>query len=120
MHVSGGFVLEERPLLCGMCHRRICDITIFRGDVVLLQAPKRIGIPEKAPTGRTTRITGARPGETPRNPNVRMFEADSGDRFRIIHEHKSRGPLDRKVNAATLEKLYNAAVASDQREVVLH
>jgi hypothetical protein len=119
MHVSGGFVLEERPLLCGMCHRRICDIAIFRGDVVLLKAPKRIGIPEKAPTGRTTRITGARPGETPRNPNVRIFEDDSGDRFRIIHEHKGRGPLDRKVNAATLENLYNAAVAAGDDGVVL-
>ena len=29
---------EERPLICGMCSRRICDITIFRGDVMLLRA----------------------------------------------------------------------------------
>jgi hypothetical protein len=119
MHVSGGFVLEERPLLCGMCHRRICDIVIFRGDVVLLQAPKRVGIPEKVPADRPTRITGAPPGQRPRNPNVRIFEDDSGERFRIVHHHKRGGPLDRKVNAATLEKLYNEAVASDQREVVL-
>ena len=38
-----------------------------------------------------------------------------------FHEHKSngRGALDRTVNAATLEKLYSAAVAADEREVVL-
>ena len=49
------------------------------------------------------------------------FINESRDRFRIVHHHKrnSRGPLDRTITAATLEKLYNEAVAADEREVVL-
>jgi hypothetical protein len=61
-------------------------------------------------------------GKKPRDPNVRIFEDDADEnRFRIVHEHKrnGRGPLDRTVTAATLEKLYNAAAAASEREVVL-
>jgi hypothetical protein len=68
-------------------------------------------------------MLGGRRGEKRRDPNVRIFEddADGQIRFRIIHEHKrnGRGLLDRTVTAATLEKLYNAAAAASEREVVL-
>ena len=51
--MAGGYLSEERPLICGMCHRRICDITIFRGDVLLLRASRRPGgIPQQVPEGR--------------------------------------------------------------------
>ena len=109
-------LMDEKPLVCGMCGRRICDIALFNGDVHLLRVPRRAGIPGKVlPEGRAFRITGAR------DPNVRVFAEESGDRFRIVHHHKrnGRGPLDRTITAATLEKLYNAAVAADDREVVL-
>jgi hypothetical protein len=124
MHVAAGYVPEELPLICGMCHRRICDIIIFRGDVVLIRVSKTIGIPEKAPTGRGARgLSGSIPGQRPRDPNVRVFtdDFDRQSRFRIVHEHKrnGRGPLDRTITAATLEKMYNEAVAADECEVVL-
>ena len=121
--MAGGYVTEERPLLCGMCHRRMCDITVINGSVMLLRVPKRLGIPQKVPTGRAPRMSGSRRGEKPRDPNVRIFEDDANGqiRFRIVHEHKrnGRGPLDRTVTAATLEKVYDAAVAAGEREVVL-
>jgi hypothetical protein len=124
MHVAAGYLTEELPLVCGMCHRRLCDITIFRGDVLLIRAPQREGIPEQqVPEGRVARGLGSINGGRPRDPNVRIFtdDFDRQSRFRIVHHHKrgGRGPLDRTVTAATLEKLYADAVASDQREVVL-
>ena len=120
--MAAGYLTEELPLVCGMCHRRLCDITIFRGDVLLIRAPQREGIPEQqVPEGRVARGLGSINGGRPRDPNVRIFVDESGDRFRIVHHHKrgGRGPLDRTTTAATLEKLYADAVASDQREVVL-
>jgi hypothetical protein len=121
--MDGRYVTDEPPLLCGMCHRRMCDITVVHGRVVLLRAPKRVGIPQKVPTGRAPRMSGGRRGEKPRDPNVRIFEddADGQIRFRIIHEHKrnGRGPLDRTVTAAKLEKMFEAAVAAGANEVVL-
>ena len=114
---------DEKALLCGTCGRRICDIAIIRGDVHLLRAPRRVGIPqEKVPEGRVARSSGAIRGGRQRDPNVRIFEDESDEnRFRIVHHHKSnsRGPLDRTVTAATLAKVYNAAVAAGEREVVL-
>ena len=120
--MAAGYLIDERPLLCGMCHRRICDITIVRGDVLLIRAPKREGIPEQqVPEGRVARGLGSIRGGRPRDPNVRIFVDESRDRFRIVHHHKrgGRGPLDRTITAATLEKMYNAADAADEREVVL-
>jgi hypothetical protein len=61
-------------------------------------------------------------GARRRDPNVRIFEDDSDEnRFRIVHHHKrnSRGPLDRTITAATLQKMYDAAVAAGANEVVL-
>jgi hypothetical protein len=107
-----------------MCSRRVCDIALFRGDVTLLRASRRLGgIPQHVPKGRIARGNGSINGQRPRDPNVKIYLDESGehDRYRIVHEHKrnGRGPLDRTVTAATLEKLYSAAVAADQREVVL-
>jgi hypothetical protein len=107
-----------------MCHRRICDITIFRGDVLLIRASRRHdGIPQQVPKGRIASGSGSINGQRPRWPNVKIYVDESGehDRYRIVHEHKrnGRGPLDRTITEATLEKLYAEAVAADQREVVL-
>ena len=121
--MSTGYVIEERPLLCGMCHRRICDIIVNRGDVYLVRASQRKGIPEKVPADRPTRWAAGPPGKKPRDPNVRIYvdDADEATRFRIVHEHKrnGRGPLDRTIKAATLEKMVSAAVAAGEPEVVL-
>ena len=116
VHVAG----DEKPLVCGMCGRRICDITVTNGRVALPYAFARMAIPERVPTGYRVKSLGPAQGQT-RKPNVRIFADEASGRFRIIHEHKSngRGALDRTVNAATLEKLYSAAVAADEREVVL-
>lgn len=89
----------------------------------MLRAPTRVGIPEKAPTGRAARIASL-PGEKPRDPNVRIFANESQDRFRIVHEHKrnGRGPLDRTITAARLarlETMFNKAAAAGDAEVVL-
>lgn len=105
-----------------MCGRRICDITATSGGIALLRAPKRVGIPEQKPSGRrSARTTGALLGQRPRDPAVRIFVEESGDRFRIVHEHKrnGRGPLDRTVTAATLERLLRTAVEAGTPEVVL-
>jgi hypothetical protein len=120
--VAAGYLTEERPLVCGMCHRRMCDITVVRGDVLLIRAPKREGIPqEKVPEGRVARGLGSVRGTRPRDPNVRIFVDESRDRFRIVHHHKrgGRGPLDRTITAATLQKMYDGAVAAGADEVVL-
>jgi hypothetical protein len=121
--MDGSYMTDDRPLLCGMCHRRMCDIAIIRGDVHLLRAPRRVGIPqEKVPEGRVARGFGSVRGTRPRDPNVRIFEDDSDEnRFRIVHHHKrgGRGPLDRTITAATLQKMYDAAVAARADEVVL-
>jgi hypothetical protein len=88
MHVAAGYLIDERPLLCGMCHRRICDIAVINGDVALLRTSFREGIPQqKVPEGRVARGSGAVQGERPRDPNVRIFISESRDRFRIVHEH---------------------------------
>jgi hypothetical protein len=90
--------------------------------VLLIRAPHREGIPEqRVPEGRVARGLGSIHGGKPRDPNVRIFVDETRDRFRIVHHHKrgGRGPLDRTITATTLEKLYNEAVASDQREFVL-
>ena len=112
--------MDGRPLLCGMCHRRMCDITVINGRVALLYAPPRVGIPQQIPSGYRVKSLGPAHGQT-RNPNVRIFANESQDRFRIVHEHKrdGRGPLDRTITAATFKKLYDEAVAADQREVVV-
>jgi hypothetical protein len=107
-----------------MCHRRICDITIFRGDVHLLRASRREdGIPRQVPKGRIASGSSSINGSRGRWPNVKIYLDKSGenDRYRIVHEHKrnGRGTLDRTITATTLEKLYAEAVASDQREIVL-
>jgi hypothetical protein len=117
-------MLNEKPLICGMCGRRICDIIIFHGDVVLIRASQRHdGIPQQVPKGRIASGSSSINGSRGRWPNVKIYVDKSGehDRYRIVHEHKrnGRGTLDRTITADTLEKLYNDAVASDQREVVL-
>ena len=119
-----GYATKEMALVCGMCHRRICDVAIFRGDVLLIRASQREGIPaHKVPEGRVARGLGSINGGRPRDPNVRIFvdDVNTQSRYRIVHHHKrgGRGPLDRTITADTLETLYNEAVASDQREVVL-
>jgi hypothetical protein len=121
--VAAGFLIEERPLICGMCHRRICDIIVNRGDVLLVRAPQRKGIPEKISADRPMRWAAGPPGRKPRDPNVSIYvdNPDKGGRFRIVHEHKrnGRGPLDRTITAAKLEQMVNAAVAAGASEVVL-
>jgi len=117
-------LIEEKPLICGMCGRRICDISMFHGDVMLLRASRNHdGIPQQVPKGRIASGNSSINGQKPRDPNVKIYVDESGeqDRFRIVHEHKSkgRGTLDRTITANTLEKLYIAAVAADEREVVL-
>jgi hypothetical protein len=115
-------LIDEKHLVCGMCHRRICDIAIVRGDVALLRVTQHGGIPQQVPQSRGPRMTGGRVGEKPRDPNVQVYADESGEsRFRIVHEHKrnGRGTLDRTVKASTLEKLYNDAVAVGNDEVVL-
>ena len=118
--MDGSYVTDERPLLCGMCHRRMCDITVINGRVTLLYALPRVGIPQQIPSGYRAKSLGPAHGQT-RNPNVRIFTDEASGHLRIVHEHKRnrRGPLDRTVTAATLEKLYNAAAAASEREVVL-
>ena len=93
VHMAAGYLTEERPLICGVFYRRICDIVIFRGNVVLLRAPQRKCIPEKVPSDRPTRFASVPPVGKPRDPNVRIYV--DNDRFRIVHEHKrnGRGPL---------------------------
>ena len=117
-------LIDEKALVCGMCGRRICDIAVIRGDVALLRAPHRVGIPQQqVPKGRVARGLSSIQGQRPRDPNVRIFadDSDGENRYRIVHHHKrgDRGTLDRTVTAATLERLYNTAKAADEREVVL-
>ena len=114
-------LIDEKPLVCGMCHRRICDIGIIGDSVTLLRVSYHLGIPRQVPRGRGPRGLGSIQGQRPRDPNVRVFADVGQNRFRIVHEHKrgGRGTLDRTVTAATLEKMYNAAVVADEREVVL-
>jgi hypothetical protein len=113
--------IDTKALVCGMCGRRICDIGIIGDNVTLLRVSYHLGIPQQAPKWRGPRGLGSIPGQRPRDPNVRFFADNGQNRFRIVHEHKrnGRGTLDRTVTAATLEKMYNAAVAADEREVVL-
>jgi hypothetical protein len=97
---------------------------MFRGDVMLSGASRRNdGIPQHVPKGRIASGSTSINGSRHRWPNVKIYLDESGehDRYRIVHEHKrnGRGTLDRTITAATLEKIYNEAVASDQREVVL-
>jgi hypothetical protein len=122
--VTTVMLIDERPLVCGMCGRRICDIAIIRGDVALLRASQRPdGIPQQVPKGRIASGSSSINGSRGRWPNVKIYVDKTGDqnRFRIVHEHKrgDRGTLDRTVTAATLQRLYDAAVAADEREVVL-
>jgi hypothetical protein len=96
-----------------------------RGDVMLLRASRRDdGIPRQVPKGRIASGSSSINGARGRWPNVKIYVDKSGeqDRFRIVHDHKrnGRGPLDRTITATSLEKLYNEAVAADEREVVLH
>ena len=105
-----------------MCHRRICDIIIFRGDVLLIRAPQRDGIPQQVPKGRIARGLGSIKGDGPRGPNVRIYVDYSGAGpipNRASTQTSGRGPLDRTITATALEKIYNEAVAADEREVVL-
>jgi hypothetical protein len=97
---------------------------MFHGDVMLLRTSQRHdGIPQQVPKGRIASSSSSINGSRGCWPNVTIYVDKSGEqeRFRIVHEHKrgGRGPLDRTITATTLEKLYNEAVASDQREVVL-
>jgi hypothetical protein len=122
MHVAHAMLIDEKPMICGMCGRRICDIAIIRGDVHLLRASRRDdGIPQQVPKGRIASGSGSINGSRGRWPNVKIYLDKSHDRYRIVHEHKrnGRGTLDRTIKADTLEKMYTDAVASDQREVVL-
>ena len=117
-------LIDEKTLVCGMCSRRICDITISHGNLILLRASQRPGgIPQQVPKGRIASGSGSINGARGRWPNVKIYVDESGDpkRYRIVHEHKrkGRGTLDRTITATTLEKLYNAAKAADEREVVL-
>jgi hypothetical protein len=118
--VTTVMLIDEQPLICGMCGRRLCDITAIDGHVALLYAFPRVGIPQQVPTGYRVKSLGPAHGQT-RNPNVRIFADEASGRFRIVHEHKGngRGPLDRTVSEATLHKLYTDAMTSNAREVVL-
>ena len=114
----------DKPLVCGMCGRRICDITIVRGAVALRTTEYGVGIPQgQVEEGRAPAYAGTLDGQWARDPNVRIFADKTREpvRYRIVHHHKGkgRGPLDRTVTTATLEKLYEAAVAANQREAVL-
>jgi hypothetical protein len=106
-----------------MCHRRICDISVHNGNVYLIRASQRKGIPERVPADRPTRWAAGPPGQKPRDPNVRIYvdDPDERTRFRIVHEHKrnGRGPLDRTITAAKLGKMVTAVVAAGEKEVVL-
>jgi hypothetical protein len=119
--MADAVLIEEKTLICGMCGRRICDISIIGDNVTLLRVSYHLGIPQQASKGRGPRGLGSIQGQRPRDPNVRIFADIGQNRFRIVHEHKrgSRGTLDRTVTAATFEKMYNAAVAAGEREVVL-
>jgi hypothetical protein len=116
-------LMEEKTLICGMCGRRICDISIIGDNVTLLRVSYHLGIPQQASKDRGPRGLASINGQRPRDPNVKIYLDNTGeqDRFQIVHEHKrnGRGTLDRTVTAATLEKMYNAAIAADEREVVL-
>jgi hypothetical protein len=113
----------ELPLLCGICNRRLCEITFMHGTMRLIRVSMTVGIPRRVKAGRKARLTGGRLGEKPRDPDprVQVYIGEADDRWRICHEHKrgGRGHLDRTVTSATLEKLYAAALATDNREVVL-
>jgi hypothetical protein len=118
--MAAGYVTDEKPLVCGMCHRRICDITVINGGVALPYAILRVGIPRQVPSGYRVKSLRPAKGRT-RNPNVRIFADEARGHFRIVHEHKrnGRGPLNLTMTAAKLEKLYNAAVTAGDNEVVL-
>jgi hypothetical protein len=109
----------ELSLRCPMCYRRIGDIAMIHGRMGLIRVNVREGIPEgRPPSGRHATASGGR-----RRPRFKgwVFVCPEGDRWRIWCEHKQahRGPLDRTVTAATLERLYSAAVAAGARKVVL-
>jgi hypothetical protein len=118
--VATEMLTEELPLTCGMCGRRICDITVINGRVALLYAPPRLRLPQQVPSGYRVKSLGPPHGQT-RNPNVRIFADEARGHLRIVHVHKRnrRGPLDRTVSAATLHKLHTDAVDSNAHEVVL-
>jgi hypothetical protein len=119
--VVAEMLTDEKTLICGMCGRRICDIGIIGDNVTLLRVSYHLGIPQQTPKWRGPRGLGSIQGQRPRDPNVRIFADNGQNRFRIVHEHKrnGRGTLDRTMTSATLERLYSAAVAADEREVVL-
>lgn len=89
----------------------------------LIRVSMTLGIPRRVKPGRKARLTGGRIGEKPRDPDphVQVYISEADNRWRICHEHKrgGRGLLDRTVISATLERLYAAALATGQNEVVL-
>jgi hypothetical protein len=115
----------ELPLKCPMCYRRIGDVTMVHGRMSLLRVSMRTGIPEGRPkSGRHATATGhISDGRSMRRPKFKgwVFVNPEHDRWRIWCEHKQagRGVLDRNVTAATLERIYAAALASGAPEVVL-
>jgi hypothetical protein len=93
------------------------------GSMRLIRVSITVGIPQRVKAGRKARLIGGRLGEKPRDPDprVQVYVSAADDRWRIWQEHKrgGRGHLDRTVTSATLEKLYGAALAAGEREVVL-
>jgi hypothetical protein len=111
----------ELPLLCGVCGRRLCDITMAHGTTRLIRVSMTEGIPRTVQPGRGAQLSGAPRGQTPRHARVKVYVSEANARWRVWHEHKGRGrgPLDRTVTPATLEKLYAAALTAGNGEVVL-
>ena len=78
-------LIEEKPLVCGMCGRRICDISMFRGDVMLPRASQRHdGIPQRVPKGRIASGSSSINGSRGRWPNVKIFSDESGELARPL------------------------------------
>ena len=116
----------ELPLKCSMCYRRIGDLAMVHGRMSLLRVNMRPGIPEGRP--KSGRHAAGVAGNNLNGKSMRrhkfkgwVFVNPEHDRWRIWCEHKqaSRGVLDRTVTAATLERMYAAALAAGDREVVL-
>jgi hypothetical protein len=114
------------PLKCSMCYRRLGDIAMVHGRMSLLRVNTRVGIPQDRPkSGRhAAAVTGYNlDGKGTRHHKFKgwVFVNPERDRWRIWCEHKkaSRDVLDRTVTAATLERMYAAALAASDREVVL-
>jgi hypothetical protein len=53
--MADAMLIEEKALICGMCGRRICDISIIGDNVTLLRVSYHLGIPQQASKDRGPR-----------------------------------------------------------------